>query len=156
MTRFSYFLLYLFLYSAVIIDIILKQYALAYPPYPTIHIFSCLYFTYTLNQGISWGMLNAISPALLTTLIICMTLILSVIAVSHKSSTVTIGLTTVVYGSISNIIDRVLYGGVIDYLELVIPHIEFPIFNIADILIVGGWLYTTTYFLTKEKHNDNY
>lgn len=40
----------------------------------------------------------------------------------------------VLLGAVSNIIDRIQYGWVIDYIDL---HV-WPVFNIADIMIVGG------------------
>jgi signal peptidase II len=43
-------------------------------------------------------------------------------------------LTIILFGAISNIIDRCLYGYVIDYLELK----YFTVFNLADVMISGG------------------
>lgn len=44
-------------------------------------------------------------------------------------------LTFIIFGAISNIIDRVKYGYVVDYLDLK----YFTIFNFADVMIVGGF-----------------
>jgi signal peptidase II len=43
-------------------------------------------------------------------------------------------LTLVLFGAISNILDRFIYGYVVDYLELR----YFTVFNLADIMISGG------------------
>jgi len=43
-------------------------------------------------------------------------------------------LTFIVFGAISNMVDRGLYGFVIDYLDLK----YFTVFNLADVMIVGG------------------
>jgi len=43
-------------------------------------------------------------------------------------------LTTILFGAISNILDRWLYGYVIDYLSLK----YFTVFNLADIMITGS------------------
>jgi len=45
-------------------------------------------------------------------------------------------LTFIIFGAISNVLDRLRYGFVIDYLDLK----YFTVFNIADIMIVGGVL----------------
>ena len=45
-------------------------------------------------------------------------------------------LTFVIFGAISNMLDRVKYGFVVDYLDLK----YFTVFNIADVMIVGGVL----------------
>lgn len=43
----------------------------------------------------------------------------------------------VMAGGIGNLIDRVCRGFVIDYLDFT-PFIKFPVFNFADICVVGG------------------
>jgi len=45
-------------------------------------------------------------------------------------------LTFIIFGAISNMLDRLKYGFVIDYLDLK----YFTVFNIADVMIVGGVL----------------
>lgn len=41
-------------------------------------------------------------------------------------------------GSCSNLIDRYIYGGVIDFILFEYKNYAFPIFNLADIAIVSG------------------
>jgi signal peptidase II len=44
-------------------------------------------------------------------------------------------------GALGNLIDRVLYGHVIDFLDFYLPHSHlphWPAFNVADMAIVGG------------------
>lgn len=45
-------------------------------------------------------------------------------------------LTFIIFGAISNVLDRLRYGFVVDYLDLK----YFTVFNIADVMIVGGVL----------------
>lgn len=51
-----------------------------------------------------------------------------------------VGLGIVIGGIIGNLIDRILYGAVIDYLSFNFFGYDFPIFNIADIGITIGFL----------------
>lgn len=67
-------------------------------------------------------------------------------------------------GMFGNLIDRIIYSGVIDYLSFTIFNYNFPIFNIADIgITVGTFLLVITFFLEekdviipkkKEEHHD--
>ncbi len=50
------------------------------------------------------------------------------------------GLGIVIGGVVGNLIDRILYGAVIDYLSFDIFGYEFPVFNIADIGITVGFV----------------
>ncbi|MDP2944452.1 MAG: signal peptidase II [bacterium] len=54
-------------------------------------------------------------------------------------------LTIILFGAISNIQDRLIYGYVIDYLELK----YFTVFNLADIMISGGTLFLIACYLKK-------
>jgi len=49
-----------------------------------------------------------------------------------------IGEICIIAGSFYNLIDRVLYGGVIDFIILSYANVSWPVFNIADVMIVIG------------------
>lgn len=54
----------------------------------------------------------------------------------NKLSIISFGL--IMGGIFGNLIDRIIHHGVIDYLSFKIFNYHFPIFNLADITIVGG------------------
>ena len=60
----------------------------------------------------------------------------------HKKSEVSklevIYLGVIIGGVIGNLIDRIFYSGVIDYIGFIFGSYYFPVFNIADICIVLG------------------
>ena len=63
------------------------------------------------------------------------------------------GLSFILAGSIGNGIDRILNGYVIDFIK--IKSIDFPVFNIADIVInVGVLILMISYFRSKNKFNE--
>lgn len=47
--------------------------------------------------------------------------------------------TLILSGGFSNLIDRIVRGCVVDYIDIT-KYIKFPLFNIADIFIVVGWI----------------
>lgn len=96
----------------------------------------------TFNKGISWGMLNSGGQHtfyVVTALIIGITLLLAAYTYQRMRQRHAIfGELLIISGSISNIIDRFVYGGVIDFIEIRIGSWVGPSFNLADSMIVLG------------------
>lgn len=55
-----------------------------------------------------------------------------------------ISLTLILGGAIGNLIDRFLYGKVVDFIDIRIGEINWPIFNIADCAVTIGMLMLIT------------
>ena len=51
-----------------------------------------------------------------------------------------IGITMILGGAFGNLIDRILFGRVIDFLDFYYEHYHWPVFNVADISITLGAL----------------
>lgn len=73
---------------------------------------------------------------ILSLLVTVIFLVLLVRAIERGQSTMIIGVSAVLIGALSNMIDRVSVGYVIDYLAISF----LPVFNIADLLILNGAL----------------
>jgi signal peptidase II len=101
-----------------------------------------LYFQLTINRGISWGLFNSTNMVIfvaITILIILTTAILAYYAYNRfRESYGIIPEVLVLAGSLSNIIDRLCHGGVIDFIVVHIGLWQWPVFNIADGAIVLG------------------
>jgi len=93
--------------------------------------------TYVTNSGAAWSIFNGnrfflIMVAIISIIIIYMFFIKN--KNLKKIEIITYGL---LFGGIfGNLIDRLIFGYVIDYLDFCIFNYDFPIFNIADICIV--------------------
>ncbi len=96
----------------------------------------------TLNRGISWGILHSTSNwvfVIVSFLIVLITIVLVFYTYFRWQQGFWIGGECLVLaGSFSNIIDRVIYQGVIDFIVLSINTWSWPVFNIADVVIVVG------------------
>lgn len=67
----------------------------------------------------------------------------------QPSPPLAIGLSLIIIGGVSNLFDRIVFGYVIDWINL--PIFPFSIFNIADIAIIIGLLVIATVSLPKRK-----
>lgn len=102
------------------------------------------YLSYDLvfNRGVSWGMFHSddngtfVMVSMLI-LAVCIGLALHTF-VRWQNHQWVIGEVMVLAGACSNLLDRVLHQGVIDFIALHVGWYHFPIFNVADMCIVCG------------------
>jgi len=104
-----------------------------------------LQFRYGENRGINFGMLSDAPDAMRWVLIVFSLLIIVAVfywvrrLAHHGMFAVSAGL--LMGGAFGNVLDRLLYGYVIDFLNMSCCGINNPyVFNLADIFIVGGAL----------------
>lgn len=103
-----------------------------------ISITSFLRLVLVWNNGVSFSFLSGINPYWL---IASNSIILLWISYEwHKSHDMRIKLSwiMVMSGAVGNIIDRIRYGAVIDFLDFYWHIYHYPTFNIADVFIVLG------------------
>lgn len=95
------------------------------------------HITYHLNDGAAFSILQGRRVFLIiTTVLILSSIILYVIIKKPKNKLVLLSLSMVVGGALGNLIDRIKYGSVIDFLDFRL--INFPVFNMADTFVVLG------------------
>jgi signal peptidase II len=103
-----------------------------------------IYLVHSRNPGIAFSMFaNSSSPALRIILIVGALIIIAVIAwllvaSSHLSALNAAGLALLLGGATGNLTDRVLHGGVTDFLEVFLGTYRWPAFNVADSAITIG------------------
>ena len=98
----------------------------------------CLKITYLANDGAAFGILS--SQILLIMINIIIITIITILLIRKDKELLKIqkmGMTLVISGGIGNLIDRLIRGYVIDYIDIT-ELFDYPIFNFADILIVVG------------------
>lgn len=93
--------------------------------------------TYVHNDGAAFSILSGNRLLLIFIAIISLVLIYTFFINNKKLTQLEqISYILLIGGIIGNLIDRILYGYVIDYLDFKIINYNFPIFNLADIFIV--------------------
>jgi len=89
------------------------------------------------NSGITFGMLGGIaSPSFLIFLSIIVIMLMLIWV--RKNEQYALPVTLIISGAIGNIIDRIIYGSVVDFLDFHLFEYHWPAFNIADSAIVIG------------------
>ena len=99
------------------------------------------FFGFFINEGFAFGLKIGNSVSLVIALLALAFFISYIFKQGNKTAA-----WLILFGALSNIIDRVLYGGVVDYLSL-------PgggIINLADVLIFSGIVFL---FLPKNKNS---
>lgn len=144
MSKTSSFILYLLLISTIItLDQITKSWAIAnLSGKNDLILTNWCNLSLITNRGISWGVLNFQSNIgffTLTTLILCLILAFAFYTIIQHLNRMPIYFESLVLGgAISNIIDRITQGYVIDFIDLHLGAWHWPTFNIADVFVVIG------------------
>lgn len=127
------------------LDRVTKQYALDHfdgPGHITQKVNQFLSFELAFNRGVTGGMFHTQDSFwffVLSIFVGCIALLLGLYAYARwKRESIIFGEALALSGAFSNLIDRVLYGGVIDFIVLSYKQWYFPVFNIADVCIVLG------------------
>lgn len=115
-----------------------------------------LNITYVKNSGAAFSILEGNTTLLILVAIIALLLIYMFLIKDKKLDKLDIisyGL--LIGGIVGNLIDRVLYKYVIDFIDFFISNYHFPIFNIADVAITLGIFILILIILKEEKHAKN-
>ena len=96
-----------------------------------------LNITYTKNEGAAWSMFSGNRLMLIgTSIAVLIFMIYSIHTMKNLSKIEEILFGILIGGIIGNLFDRIVYSSVIDFIDVIIFGYDFPIFNIADSLIV--------------------
>ncbi len=96
------------------------------------------HITYYQNTGAAWGIMNS-----RTFLLISLTIIILIIIYRYmysfkqnKRNILAFGL--LIGGIVGNLLDRIIFGYVRDFLDFYVFNYDFPVFNVSDMAIVAG------------------
>lgn len=133
--------LFLFFVLPFLIDRITKLWALK-QQFVNYKITDFLYMHLEFNRGVSWSLLNSqdsVTFAVLSAIIVSILIVLLWYSTNRfKLGFPIYGELLILSGGISNVIDRALYAGVVDFILIDFDCFSWPIFNFADLFIVLG------------------
>jgi len=89
---------------------------------------------YVINTGVSWGLFKGNSSLMLWLSIIIIGILMYFYNEITSIKDAKLGLNLIIIGAISNILDRIFFGHVIDYIDFSF----FPVFNLGDACITLG------------------
>lgn len=97
--------------------------------------------TYVENTGGAWGVGQGdIATFIIVNIMVIGIIVRFIITQKDRIGTFTlISLILILAGGISNFIDRVFRGYVVDYIDIT-PIFNFPVFNLEDTVIIIGWI----------------
>lgn len=96
-----------------------------------------LHLTYVENRGAAFGILSEHRWVFLVVSSVALVAILVYLFLSKKQSTLsTVALSMIISGGIGNMIDRILLGYVVDFIDFTL--INFAVFNAADSFVCIG------------------
>lgn len=98
-----------------------------------------LHWTYVENPGIAFG-IRLGNGTVFTVLSLLASLGILVYLITHWNDPkgVRVGLVLILSGAFGNLIDRILYGKVVDFIEMSVGKYSWPVYNIADAAVVIG------------------
>lgn len=118
------------------------DYKYLYPSYYLIKTVSPFFDIFLVwNKGISFSMLSSNSQLVRWGLVVFASLIviyLLRVLKKEKNDFIRLSLILIIAGALGNIIDRIRYGAVIDFLDFHIGTHHWPAFNFADMFICVG------------------
>jgi len=128
---------------SILLDQISKAMVLGYftEPHMAIPVTPFFEMILTHNYGVSWGLFNTGSQAnayVFSVLASIISMGLFIWMWQSRSRFMSIALGMIIGGAVGNVIDRLRFGAVVDFLHFYWKEYSFPVFNIADAAITIG------------------
>ena len=104
-------------------------------------VMPCFNLFLTFNKGVSFSLLtsdSAYAPYLLSAFALVVSLCLLYWLKKEKDSLCRVGLALILGGALGNVIDRIRFGAVVDFLDFYVGDYHWPAFNVADSAICIG------------------
>lgn len=114
-----------------------------------------LRFTYIENRGLAFG-IHVSNSLPFTILSIIASVIIVIYLTTHwqESMRVKCSLALILGGAFGNLIDRIARSEVTDFIDMGIGDLRWPVYNIADSVVVIGMAFLIYHVFTTEKNKE--
>lgn len=134
MKKYAYVLLITL--SVIALDQITKYMIVTSFNNDSIEIFPFLNIVNVRNTGAAFGMFRSLGSGFF--IIISLAAIIFVVNLIMRNAYNFIGLSLILGGAVGNLIDRLFYGKVVDFIDFSIGNFHWPAFNVADSSLTIG------------------
>ena len=128
-------------------------------PYLMSHVFDFFNIVFTWNPGTSFSLFRALGESAPFVVIFATSAITGYILYylfKRATSYEKVPLALIAGGAIGNLIDRIRFGAVVDFLDFHIGGYHWPAFNVADVcIVVGVGLYILNWYIARRKCLEN-
>jgi len=107
----------------------------------TIEVLSFFNLVLAWNRGVSFGMFGGLGdwgPWVLVGLALVISVVLARWMAKAENRLILVSLALIIGGALGNVIDRVRFGAVVDFLDVHVLGYHWPAFNVADSAITVG------------------
>ena len=135
MKKYSY--VFIIVISVVALDQLTKYLiSTSISPFDSIKIFPFLHLVYIQNTGAAFGIFKHLGSGFF--ILLSIIAILIVISLLGKGTYSRLGLSLVLGGAMGNLIDRLRFGTVVDFIDFSVGDFHWPAFNVADSALTVG------------------
>ena len=111
------------------------------------------YITKVYNDGAAWSIFDGSVAFLIIVAIVALIFLISYQKIFQKNFRNIVAFALIYGGLLGNLVDRIVYGYVIDYIKLLFGNFSCPVFNLADMEIVSGFILLISAVLRGEDKN---
>lgn len=116
-----------------------------------------LYITFVKNEGAAFSILQGGRIFFIVLSIFVLVIMIKYIFDDKNIRKIEVlSYSLLIAGIIGNLIDRIVYGYVVDFIDIYLFGYDFPVFNVADMcIVIGAVVLASTYMTRGEKDEIN-
>ena len=133
----KHFYVFIVVTSVVVLDQLTKYLvSISISPFDSIEIFPFLHLVHIQNTGAAFGVFKDLGSNFF--ILLSVVAVVIVLSLLKKNMYSRFGLSLVLGGALGNLIDRIRFGKVVDFIDFSVGNYHWPAFNVADSSLTIG------------------